>query len=138
MEKQQKKLANRKNTKSISSLIRKFFGRKSREANANNPSKEESEAVVNGDLSRSADGLEGLSPVNTDQEISTTEIARNDSGRDDSSEEKSGQSDKEGSGLLISKDSGIASIEEMAVSDGVATATKTKVSTETCYVCNTV
>lgn len=143
VEKQQKKFTKRKSKKSISSKIRKLFKRKSRDANAHCPTKEEGNGTAdNDDLSQSSHEVpeEGLLSIRTDRENTSTE---NDSGRD-GGEGKSEESDngrsKCDSSVLISKDSGIASMEEMAVGDGGATVTKTKVSTETCmlvYMCNT-
>ena len=135
VEKQQKKFTKRKSKKSISSKIRKLFKRKSRDANAHCPTKEEGNGTaVNDDLSRSSHEVpeEGLTSIRTDRENASTEISRNDSGREDGegkSEESDNGRDGKDLSVLILKDSGIASMEEMAVGDGGTTVTKTKVST---------
>ena len=133
MEKERNKSSKRKNKKSLSSLIRKLFGKKNRRSN--NPTKDkEREAVAVDYLSNG--GVCAASPLVTEREESNA--TRADNSEEDGNAavvdtvqdrvEDGGANEIKTEEKVVSEDSGIASVEEMKVDDsGLTTETVIKI-----------
>ena len=138
VEKEKKRFSKRRNKKSISSLIRKLFGKKNRrDVPANNPTEEgesrENEAAVDGVAQSSDEVSDGVSSLMSEGSEATVNVNGVDvcDSLEGEGEIADGEDVLNECGMeekTISKDSGIvSSIEEMMVDDSGAISTKTKV-----------